>query len=77
MSHCSRLDQFEIRTLLMCYLYIVKMISEGWWLLLLMGCTRGQPERQVAIVGCLVYKVPFLLKEKDLDVFLSLPQIRF
>ncbi|XP_048174526.1 dedicator of cytokinesis protein 11 isoform X1 [Corvus hawaiiensis] len=27
-SHCSRLDQFEIRTLLMCYLYIVKMISE-------------------------------------------------
>uniref|UniRef100_A0A8B9TV13 Dedicator of cytokinesis 11 n=1 Tax=Anas platyrhynchos TaxID=8839 RepID=A0A8B9TV13_ANAPL len=28
-SHCSRLDQFEIRTLLMCYLYIVKMISEG------------------------------------------------
>uniref|UniRef100_A0A803VT66 Dedicator of cytokinesis 11 n=1 Tax=Ficedula albicollis TaxID=59894 RepID=A0A803VT66_FICAL len=28
MSHCSRLDQFEIRTLLMCYLYIVKMISE-------------------------------------------------
>uniref|UniRef100_A0A8B9TU48 Dedicator of cytokinesis 11 n=1 Tax=Anas platyrhynchos TaxID=8839 RepID=A0A8B9TU48_ANAPL len=29
-SHCSRLDQFEIRTLLMCYLYIVKMISEGW-----------------------------------------------
>uniref|UniRef100_A0A8B9GEA1 Dedicator of cytokinesis protein 11 n=1 Tax=Amazona collaria TaxID=241587 RepID=A0A8B9GEA1_9PSIT len=33
-SHCSRLDQFEIRTLLMCYLYVVKMISEGWWLLL-------------------------------------------
>uniref|UniRef100_A0A8C3VG31 Dedicator of cytokinesis 11 n=1 Tax=Catharus ustulatus TaxID=91951 RepID=A0A8C3VG31_CATUS len=33
-SHCSRLDQFEIRTLLMCYLYIVKMISEGWCLLL-------------------------------------------
>uniref|UniRef100_A0A8C2TVK3 Dedicator of cytokinesis 11 n=1 Tax=Coturnix japonica TaxID=93934 RepID=A0A8C2TVK3_COTJA len=29
-SHCSRLDQFEIRTLLMCYLYIVKMISEGY-----------------------------------------------
>uniref|UniRef100_A0A663FJQ0 Dedicator of cytokinesis 11 n=1 Tax=Aquila chrysaetos chrysaetos TaxID=223781 RepID=A0A663FJQ0_AQUCH len=28
-SHCSRLDQFEIRTLLMCYLYIVKMISEA------------------------------------------------
>ncbi|NXD76424.1 DOC11 protein, partial [Halcyon senegalensis] len=28
MSHCSRLDQFEIRTLLMCYLYVVKMISE-------------------------------------------------
>ncbi|KAM7094630.1 dedicator of cytokinesis protein 11 isoform 1-T1 [Ciconia maguari] len=27
-SHCSRLDQFEIQTLLMCYLYIVKMISE-------------------------------------------------
>ncbi|KAM9537803.1 dedicator of cytokinesis protein 11 isoform 3-T3 [Guaruba guarouba] len=27
-SHCSRLDQFEIRTLLMCYLYVVKMISE-------------------------------------------------
>ncbi|XP_054372282.1 dedicator of cytokinesis protein 11 isoform X3 [Molothrus ater] len=27
-SHCGRLDQFEIRTLLMCYLYIVKMISE-------------------------------------------------
>ncbi|XP_010182932.1 PREDICTED: dedicator of cytokinesis protein 11, partial [Mesitornis unicolor] len=27
-SQCSRLDQFEIRTLLMCYLYIVKMISE-------------------------------------------------
>ncbi|NXS89335.1 DOC11 protein, partial [Erpornis zantholeuca] len=27
-SHCSRLDHFEIRTLLMCYLYIVKMISE-------------------------------------------------
>ncbi|NXB16751.1 DOC11 protein, partial [Rhagologus leucostigma] len=27
-SRCSRLDQFEIRTLLMCYLYIVKMISE-------------------------------------------------
>ncbi|KAL2304287.1 hypothetical protein Nmel_013032 [Mimus melanotis] len=27
-SHCSRLDQFEIRTLLMCYLYIMKMISE-------------------------------------------------
>ncbi|NWW50673.1 DOC11 protein, partial [Pedionomus torquatus] len=27
-SHCSRLDQFEIRMLLMCYLYIVKMISE-------------------------------------------------
>uniref|UniRef100_A0A8C3KBP3 Dedicator of cytokinesis 11 n=1 Tax=Calidris pygmaea TaxID=425635 RepID=A0A8C3KBP3_9CHAR len=33
-SHCSRLDQFEIRTLLMCYLYIVKMISEGWCILL-------------------------------------------
>ncbi|RMC08135.1 hypothetical protein DUI87_15169 [Hirundo rustica rustica] len=30
-SHCSRLDQFEIRTLLMCYLYIVKMISEAYW----------------------------------------------
>lgn len=45
MSHCSRLDQFEIRTLLMCYLYIVKMISEGWWLLL----TEGQPERQETI----------------------------
>uniref|UniRef100_A0A8B9P9H2 Dedicator of cytokinesis 11 n=1 Tax=Apteryx owenii TaxID=8824 RepID=A0A8B9P9H2_APTOW len=29
-SHCSRLDQFEIRTLLMCYLYIVKMISEAF-----------------------------------------------
>ncbi|XP_041252361.1 dedicator of cytokinesis protein 11 isoform X2 [Onychostruthus taczanowskii] len=28
LSHYSRLDQFEIRTLLMCYLYIVKMISE-------------------------------------------------
>uniref|UniRef100_A0A8B9GI97 Dedicator of cytokinesis protein 11 n=1 Tax=Amazona collaria TaxID=241587 RepID=A0A8B9GI97_9PSIT len=28
-SHCSRLDQFEIRTLLMCYLYVVKMISEA------------------------------------------------
>uniref|UniRef100_A0A672VD43 Dedicator of cytokinesis 11 n=1 Tax=Strigops habroptila TaxID=2489341 RepID=A0A672VD43_STRHB len=30
-SHCSRLDQFEIRTLLMCYLYVVKMISEASW----------------------------------------------
>uniref|UniRef100_A0A8C4XRC3 Dedicator of cytokinesis 11 n=1 Tax=Falco tinnunculus TaxID=100819 RepID=A0A8C4XRC3_FALTI len=46
-SHCSRLDQFEIRTLLMCYLYIVKMISEGWWLLL----PGGQPERQETITA--------------------------
>uniref|UniRef100_A0A8B9ZKN9 Dedicator of cytokinesis 11 n=1 Tax=Anas platyrhynchos TaxID=8839 RepID=A0A8B9ZKN9_ANAPL len=28
--HVTRLDQFEIRTLLMCYLYIVKMISEAF-----------------------------------------------
>lgn len=47
MSHCSRLDQFEIRTLLMCYLYIMKMISEGWWVLL----TARQPERQETITG--------------------------
>uniref|UniRef100_A0A8C4UUD3 Dedicator of cytokinesis 11 n=1 Tax=Falco tinnunculus TaxID=100819 RepID=A0A8C4UUD3_FALTI len=40
-SHCSRLDQFEIRTLLMCYLYIVKMISEGWWLFA--GKARAAP----------------------------------
>uniref|UniRef100_A0A663FJQ8 Dedicator of cytokinesis 11 n=1 Tax=Aquila chrysaetos chrysaetos TaxID=223781 RepID=A0A663FJQ8_AQUCH len=42
-SHCSRLDQFEIRTLLMCYLYIVKMISEGWWLLLTGGHCSSKP----------------------------------
>uniref|UniRef100_A0A671GAU0 Dedicator of cytokinesis 11 n=1 Tax=Rhinolophus ferrumequinum TaxID=59479 RepID=A0A671GAU0_RHIFE len=28
-SQYNRLDQYEIRSLLMCYLYIVKMISEG------------------------------------------------
>lgn len=28
-SQYNRLDQYEIRNLLMCYLYIVKMISEG------------------------------------------------
>lgn len=31
----------------MCYLYIVKMISEGWWVLL----TARQPERQETITG--------------------------
>lgn len=29
MSHCGRLDHLEIRSLLMCYLYVVKMVSEG------------------------------------------------
>ncbi|XP_077682081.1 dedicator of cytokinesis protein 11 isoform X2 [Eretmochelys imbricata] len=27
-SHHSRLDQYEIRSLLMCYLYVIKMVSE-------------------------------------------------
>ncbi|KYO32725.1 hypothetical protein Y1Q_0009334 [Alligator mississippiensis] len=27
-SHCGRLDHLEIRSLLMCYLYVVKMVSE-------------------------------------------------
>uniref|UniRef100_A0A8B9CML7 Dedicator of cytokinesis 11 n=1 Tax=Anser brachyrhynchus TaxID=132585 RepID=A0A8B9CML7_9AVES len=51
-SHCSRLDQFEIRTLLMCYLYIVKMISEGWWLLLTEGgVLEGSQKDKEAITG--------------------------
>uniref|UniRef100_A0A674KH26 Dedicator of cytokinesis 11 n=1 Tax=Terrapene triunguis TaxID=2587831 RepID=A0A674KH26_9SAUR len=29
-SHHSRLDQYEIRSLLMCYLYVIKMVSEGY-----------------------------------------------
>uniref|UniRef100_A0A2I3HYZ4 Dedicator of cytokinesis 11 n=1 Tax=Nomascus leucogenys TaxID=61853 RepID=A0A2I3HYZ4_NOMLE len=32
-SQYNRLDQYEIRSLLMCYLYIVKMISEAWTVL--------------------------------------------
>ncbi|XP_075797269.1 dedicator of cytokinesis protein 11 isoform X2 [Pelodiscus sinensis] len=28
MSHHARLDQYEIRNLLMCYLYVIKMVSE-------------------------------------------------
>uniref|UniRef100_A0A8C3CX19 Dedicator of cytokinesis 11 n=1 Tax=Cairina moschata TaxID=8855 RepID=A0A8C3CX19_CAIMO len=52
-SHCSRLDQFEIRTLLMCYLYIVKMISEGWWLLLTEGVVlEGSQKDEESITGC-------------------------
>uniref|UniRef100_A0A8C0VKX4 Dedicator of cytokinesis 11 n=1 Tax=Cyanistes caeruleus TaxID=156563 RepID=A0A8C0VKX4_CYACU len=53
-SHCSRLDQFEIRTLLMCYLYIVKMISEGWCLLLTGG---SQKDKGPSVLVC---KVPTL-----------------
>ncbi|KAG8144680.1 hypothetical protein E2320_013145 [Naja naja] len=29
LSHFGRLDQYEIRSLLVCYLYVIKMLSEG------------------------------------------------
>uniref|UniRef100_A0A8C3ESD7 Dedicator of cytokinesis 11 n=1 Tax=Corvus moneduloides TaxID=1196302 RepID=A0A8C3ESD7_CORMO len=62
-SHCSRLDQFEIRTLLMCYLYIVKMISEGWCLLLTGGSQKdkGPSVLHLDFLGAGVLKTCFLL----------------
>jgi len=51
-SHCSRLDQFEIRTLLMCYLYIVKMISEGWWVLLRAGGSQKDKRPSPSVLVC-------------------------
>lgn len=68
MSHCSRLDQFEIRTLLMCYLYIVKMISEGWCLLL----TRGsQKDRGPSVLVCKVPPSSFFKSQFTVLHFLS------
>lgn len=66
MSHCSRLDQFEIRTLLMCYLYIVKMISEGWWLLLTEGVVlEGSQKDEESITGCFGLQSQFFYLKKE------------
>lgn len=71
MSHCSRLDQFEIRTLLMCYLYIVKMISEGWCLLL---TGDSQKDKGPPVFVC---KVPSLSSLKSQCTVLNFFQILF
>uniref|UniRef100_A0A8D2NI71 Dedicator of cytokinesis 11 n=1 Tax=Zonotrichia albicollis TaxID=44394 RepID=A0A8D2NI71_ZONAL len=67
-SHCSRLDQFEIRTLLMCYLYIVKMISEGWCLLPTGGC---QKDKGPSVLVCKVPSLRFLNSQCTVLHFLS------
>lgn len=67
-SHCSRLDQFEIRTLLMCYLYIVKMISEGWCLLLPGG---SQKDKGPSVLVCKVPPLSFLKSQCTVLHFLS------
>uniref|UniRef100_A0A8C3NHH4 Uncharacterized protein n=1 Tax=Geospiza parvula TaxID=87175 RepID=A0A8C3NHH4_GEOPR len=68
MSHCSRLDQFEIRTLLMCYLYIVKMISEGWCLLPTGGSQR---DKGPSVLVCKVPPLSFLKSQCTVLHFLS------
>uniref|UniRef100_A0A8C3NHC6 Uncharacterized protein n=1 Tax=Geospiza parvula TaxID=87175 RepID=A0A8C3NHC6_GEOPR len=73
MSHCSRLDQFEIRTLLMCYLYIVKMISEGWCLLPTGGSQR---DKGPSVLVCKVPPLSFL-KSQCTGRTLSISALRF